>query len=416
MKKWLSVLLCCLLCLSLAPLSIAEQMAELQLWVPGSDNPLFEGYEAVSKAYTASHPNVTVNVTMIAWDEYFTKLSASFVGGEAPDVYGLGFLQFYTFLTNGYMLPLNEYISADWDGYDDIVENILEIGSADGNTYAFLVPEARSIYYRKDIAQENGVTEEDMDIQTLDDFIAFVKKMTIREGDETIVAGFDLSTIVGTSPEQNLFNLARMAGAPLMWKEDLSPNFDDPAYIATLTALTDLVNDGTCLLQTQGVNYFNTDVAAVTISNQSSIENTSLSMIEGVGGEIGIIPLPNQCNILLGQWYAANVNSAHPSDAADFLLYLNSTEAESMLLEKCNLVPNRKSLADDYCSGNELRTVYFNSLMNDAVSYGPVANGYFLSWANLYRSAIEAVYAGTATAQTSLETFCAEYKEVCGLN
>ena len=183
----------------------------------------------------------------------------------------------------------------------------------------------------------------------------------------------------------------------------------------TLEALKGLVDDGTCLLQTQGVNYFNTDTAAVTITSQSGIENTSLSMIEGVGGEIGIIPLPDQCNVLLGQWYAVSKNTKHPAQAADFLLYLNSVEGETMLLEDCGLAPNRASLADVYCNGSEMRKVYFDSMMNGAVSYGPVANGFFLTWANAYRSAIEAVYAGTSSAKDAMAGFCTEYRGICGL-
>jgi multiple sugar transport system substrate-binding protein len=412
MKRMLALILSVLLTLGMVSAAAADDTVTLELWLAGNETNIYDAYTAVAEAYMADHPNVNINITMIAWSEYFTKLSASFVGGMGPDVYAMGFLQYYSLLGNQNMLALNDYIPEGWDGLTDIPENILNLGKADGNYYAFLVPEGRSVYYRKDIAEENGVTEEDLNVTDLDSFIDLCRKMTIKDGDETIVSGFDLTTLAGNNPEQQLFVLAQMLGAETLWYDDLSPRFNEPPYIETMEKMMALVDDGTIFLQTSGINYFNTDVAAMTISAHSGIENISIPAIEGIGGSVGIITLPN---VLLGQWYAASSVTEHPKEAVDFLMYLNSTQGEQTLLEIGNLVPNRVSMKDAYCGDDELRMAYYDSVMTEAKAYGNVPNIYFLTWANKCRTAIEAVYAGTKDAQTSMDEFCAEYKTICGL-
>jgi multiple sugar transport system substrate-binding protein len=412
MKKIISVILTALLILGIGTAAVAEEPVTLELWLAGNETNVYDAYTAAAEAYMGDHPNVKINITMIAWSEYFTKLSASFVGGMGPDVYAIGFLQYYSLLGNQNMLALNDYIPQDWDGLTDIPENILNLGKADGNYYAFLVPEGRALYYRKDIAEQNGVTEADLNITDMDSFVNLCHKMTVKDGDETVVSGFDLSTLAGNNPEQQLFVLARMLGAESLWADDLAPCFNEAPYVETMKKMKALIDDGTILLQTAGINYFNTDVAAMTISTQNGIENLSVPAIEGIGGSIGIIPLPN---VLLGQWYAANAATAHPKEAADFLMYLNSAKGEQLLLDVGHLVPNRVSMKDAYCADSALRATYYDSLMNDAIAYGNVPNVNFLTWANSYRSAIEAVYTGTKDPQTAMDDFCTEYKTVCGL-
>ncbi len=412
MKKIIAMILTALLTLGIGITAVAEEPVTLELWLAGNETNIYDAYTAAAEAYMGDHPNVKINITMIAWSDYFTKLSASFVGGMGPDVYAIGFLQYYSLLGNQNMLALNDYMPKDWDGLTDIPENILNLGKADGNYYAFLVPEGRALYYRKDIAEQNGVTEDDLKVTDLDSFVNLCHKMAVKDGDETVVSGFDLTTLAGNNPEQQLFVLAQMMGAETLWNDDLSPRFNEAPFVETMKTMKALIDDGTILPQTAGINYFNTDVAAMTILAQNGIENLSIPAIEGIGGSVGIVPLPN---VLLGQWYAANAATAHPKEAADFLMFLNSAQGEQLLLDVGHLVPNRVSMKDAYCAGNELRTAYYNSLMTDAKAYGNVPNVKFLTWANAYRSAIEAVYAGTKDAQTAMDDFCVEYKTACGL-
>lgn len=412
MKKLLSLTLLLMLLTGLAA-ALAEEPVTLELWLAGNDEALYGAYEKVVDAYTAANPNVSVNINMIAWSDYFAKLSTSFVGGTGPDVYAAGYAQFFSLAGNGNMMNLTPYIPEDWDGYADIPANVLDIGRVDGDLYALLVPEGRCLYYRKDIAAEQGVTEEDLKIETLDDLLSLARKMTIKEGDEVIVEGLELTTLGGNSPEQQLYLTALMEGGGKLWQDDLSISVAEPAYISALEKTRALLEEGTCIPQSAGINYFNTDVAAMRIDHQGSIESSSREAIEGIGGEIGAVPLPK--SILLGQWYAVNPATAHPQEATGLLLNLFSAEAQTTLFNEIGQYPSRASLKDVYCGDDELRKVYSAAVENSA-PYGSVPNPSFLTWVNDLRSACEAVYAGTKDAGTAMADFIKTYNETCGLN
>ena len=411
MKRILAIALSLILLLSAVPFAFAEGYT-LEFWLAGNDDCLYAAYEQVVKKYEADHPGVKINMNMINWGEYFTKLSTSFVGGTGPDVFAIGFAQFYTLAGNKSMLNLADYIPADWDGYGDIPENILNLGKVDGNIHALLVPEARALYYRKDIAQENGVTEEDLKIETLDDLVELAKKMTIKNGDEVVVEGLEIVTVAGNSPEQTNFIYGEMEGAATLWADDLSPLFNEEAYVRAISKVKALLDEGYAIPQSPGINYFNTDVAAMSINTQTTIEGAAIPAISGLGGEVGVIRLPK--TVLLGQWYAANAATKLPKEAADFLLYLFSIESQTALIDATGQIPSRSSLAELYCADNDMRKVYFDTVQ-EATAYGNVANPYFLSWVNQYRSALEGIYAGTSEAQAALDEFCNVYKEICGL-
>ncbi|MBQ4074560.1 MAG: extracellular solute-binding protein [Clostridia bacterium] len=411
MKKLLSLVLALMLLLGCTSLASADEEVTLEFWIASNDESWFSAYDAVTKAYMASHPNVKINLNMYAWGEYFTKLTASFVGGIGPDVFAIGFAQFYTLADKGNMLDLTPYIPADWDGYGDIPKSILDMGSLDGKLHALLVPEGRSIYYRKDIADLQGVTEADLQITNFDTLIALADKLTLKEGNDTIMAGIELSTTASSSPEQTTYITGRMEGAPNLWNADLTGNFNHAAFATALAKAKAMVDRGTMLLQTPGLSYFNTDASAMIISSQNQVE-PQLAQLAELGGEVGIIPLPAGTNVLLGQWYAVNKDTKKAQYAADFLLYLNSVEGETILIDQMGQVPNRTSLGNYYCNGNEMRTIYFNSLMSDAQAYGPVANGKFLTWINDYRSACEASLAGTMGVQEALDSFMAKYAAI----
>jgi multiple sugar transport system substrate-binding protein len=391
-----------------------SEKVTLELWLAGNDQSVSSAYTEAAKDYMAKKPNVTVNINLYSWSEYFTKLSTSFVGGTGPDVYSLGLGQYYAVSRNDYMLPLDDLIPKNWDGYTDIPQTLLDMCKVDGKLAALPVPEARSIFYRKDIAKQNGVTDADLNVQNLEDFINLAKKMTIKENGKTVMAGFELNTVAGNSTEQLTFIFGRMEGADWYWGPDLSGNFNAPGFVSALKKTKTLLEGGYSLLQTPGIYYFITDAAAMTINTTATIE-PQLAQLAELGGEVGVIPLPKGSNLLVGQYYAVNKSSKQPQAAADFLLYLNSVEAETILAEKLGQVPNRKSVADVYTAGNPMRKVYFDSLMDDAVTYGNgVANPFFLNWINDLRTVLESVYTDGVDPQKALDNFMAKYNTVIG--
>ena len=46
-----------------------------------------DGMQALCAAYTAMHPEVTIEVQVTSWNEYWTKLEAATMARQAPDIF-----------------------------------------------------------------------------------------------------------------------------------------------------------------------------------------------------------------------------------------------------------------------------------------------------------------------------------------
>ncbi len=55
----------------------------MQIW----DNSQREAMQALADAYHEQNPDVTIEVQVTSWDEYWTKLEAAAGSGNLPDVF-----------------------------------------------------------------------------------------------------------------------------------------------------------------------------------------------------------------------------------------------------------------------------------------------------------------------------------------
>ncbi len=44
-------------------------------------------YQAVAKAFEQQTPDIRIRITQLGWSDYWTKLTAGFIAGTAPDVF-----------------------------------------------------------------------------------------------------------------------------------------------------------------------------------------------------------------------------------------------------------------------------------------------------------------------------------------
>ena len=60
--------------------------------------------EELAKAFTAQHPNITIDIQLTPWEGYWTKLKAAATGGAAPDVFWMNGPNFQLYASNGQLL------------------------------------------------------------------------------------------------------------------------------------------------------------------------------------------------------------------------------------------------------------------------------------------------------------------------
>ena len=124
----------------------------LNVWAMGN-----EGVElgALATGFMAANPGVTVKVTPVDWGQAVAKLQTAIGGHQTPDVSQMGTDMMGQFAETGAL----EAVPANFDP-KTYFESAWNTGVVKGTAYG--VPwyvETRVLYYRKDIAEEAGITK-----------------------------------------------------------------------------------------------------------------------------------------------------------------------------------------------------------------------------------------------------------------
>ncbi|RDI34970.1 ABC transporter substrate-binding protein [Lentzea flaviverrucosa] len=241
-------------------------------------------YGECEKAFEAANSGVDVKITRYNVDDYFTKLTAGFVAGTAPDAFqnSVQFLQAYA--SQNQLMPLDDLItksSVDLKRYSVGVDTWK---FTDGTQYGLPLDWAASaFYYNADMLTKAGVPE--ADVQKLswnpDDGGAFdkvVARLTVdkngRRGDEP---GFDKTQIA-------TYGIGAMAGRSFIGETSWAPfvntlgwrlgdkdqwpskfNYTDPRFTKTMKWVMSLTERG-----------FSPKLGTFTTGNQSTISDVDL--------------------------------------------------------------------------------------------------------------------------------------------
>ncbi len=150
--------------------------------------------------FEKTHPGTKVNVTLVPFDQFNTKLTLLMSSGTPPDLAAMpGDIMNY--VQQGLVVPLDEFFNADpvlsdpaksrTEAYDLVRFDGSHIYVAQYGPLCGM-----QLYYNKDLFDKASV-EYPNENWTWDDFRAAAQELTITEGDETVQWGCDLGFLVG---------------------------------------------------------------------------------------------------------------------------------------------------------------------------------------------------------------------------
>lgn len=82
----------------------ADNVITYWLW----DSSQQPGYQKCADAFHQAHPDLSVQITQYGWDDYWTKLTAGFISGTAPDVFTDHLTKYPQFEDLNVLLPLDK--------------------------------------------------------------------------------------------------------------------------------------------------------------------------------------------------------------------------------------------------------------------------------------------------------------------
>ncbi|MCO6006989.1 sugar ABC transporter substrate-binding protein [Actinoallomurus purpureus] len=122
-------------------------------------------YQQCVPAFEKANPGITVKISQYDSTDYFTKLTADFVAGNAPDAFMNSVQYFPTYANQHALEPLNPHLSAN--GLQQFSEGVDIWKGKDGEQYGLPMDWATSgLYYDKGAIAKAGYTDKDIQNMT----------------------------------------------------------------------------------------------------------------------------------------------------------------------------------------------------------------------------------------------------------
>lgn len=140
-----------------------------------------ELYQSFIDKFMRDSPDIQVDISFEAWDDYFLKLPTLFAGGSVPDVVHQHIRVAQDYGQRGVLTDLAPLMQRDGVTQKDYLPAILDAFSHEGIVYALPKDSGvRAIYYNKSMFDEAGLEYPPPD-WTIEDFRALAVELTIDE-------------------------------------------------------------------------------------------------------------------------------------------------------------------------------------------------------------------------------------------
>ena len=344
----------------------------LQYWL--WDEAQLPAYQACAAAFTKDNPNISVNITQLNWDDYWTKLTTSFVSGTGPDVFIDHLSQYPSFADKGQVLNLADLVAKDNVDLTAYSSGLVDSWyGSDGGLYGLPKDwDTEGLFFNKDAITAAGYTDSDLqnltwnpdDGGTFEKTIAHltIDKKGVR-GDE---AGFDKNNVktyglaaasdAGGTSGQVLWSM--FAASIADWQYlDTNPwgtqfNYNSTEFQKVIDWYFGLADKG--YLPAFGVSstnaYAQIAAGSAAVAIEGSWNANSFSTIKNVSVGIAAGPV-NTVSGLRGSQknsVADSINAAtkNPDAAWKFVKYLGTTACQDLVAEQAVVFPSIPSSSE----------------------------------------------------------------------
>lgn len=121
-------------------------------------------YQAVAAAFHRENPDITVKITQLGWNDYWTKLTAGFIAGTAPDVFTDHLTKFPQYADLDVLYRLDELEATKGIRDDDYQSGLAELWKGrDGHRYGSPKDwDTIAMFYDKKAMAKAGVSDADL--------------------------------------------------------------------------------------------------------------------------------------------------------------------------------------------------------------------------------------------------------------
>jgi len=291
--------------------------------------------EDIAAAFEKENPNVTIDIQVTPYKEYFTKLQTAATGGSAADVFWMNGPNFQLYASNGQLAPLDDA------GVDaaDYPQGLIDLYTFDGKLYGAPKDfDTVALWYNKELFDAAGV-EYPSAGWTWDDFTAAAAALTDPATGQFGVAASQYG-------QENFYNSIAQAGGEVISADGTESGYGSPEALAGIELWTDLIEAGSSptaqqMTDTNPEDFFLSGKVAM-------FQNGSWAAIAygdnaDIADKVDVAPLPegpdgNQ-SVIHGVGNVANAKSPHVAEAKAFAAFASGEEAAEIQAETGTVIP-----------------------------------------------------------------------------
>jgi len=371
---------------------------------------------SIAEAYTAAHPNVTVQFDTIDFDDYVSKVTIQLAGGTPPDAGWLMETAAPSFVDAGVLADLKPVLTSypDYD-FEDLSAPTLKLWQSGDALYG--VPFSNSpifLVYNKDLFEKAGVAAPDQLIKdnqwTWENLAKISKELTEKGPAGTYgFVGFD-AALYTTQPWSTLVPVMWAYGGNA-WSEDgKTCEINQPAAVQAIQLVHDMVFKDKSVVQPGDKTVFASGTVGMTLAQLSR-----LTQLKDAGFKYGIAPLPSgpaATPAVIGQ--AAIVvfdKSPNKAVAEDFVAFM--TNKENFAKMAAFFPPTRVSTLDSgvlAANNPDLDPAQVEAAISNTIKNGSVLPSH-VNFAKIdlaMRAQFDKLWVAGANVQELLDAACAD--------
>jgi ABC-type glycerol-3-phosphate transport system substrate-binding protein len=322
-------------------------------------------YQTCATAFEKANPGVTVKISQYDVGDYFTKLTADMVAGDAPDAFQDSVQYFQGFAEQNQLLDLDPYIASSNYNLNQFSVGVSAWKYTDGKQYGLPLDwAATAIYYDQGLLQKAGYTTQDIDSLTWNPtnggtFGKLIAHLTVdKNGVRGDQPGFNKNDVavygIGVLNSDDFIGqntwgeLAPTTGWTFGNKADWPTqiNYDDPRFVQTMDWIKSLATDGYMppfgeYTQANGqASVSDTELlgsSKVAMTMGGSWEASTFAKLTGI--QTGIAPTPTGPDgkrAVLSNSNGNNIwaGTKNPQLAWKWVSYMGSAQCQTMAAEK----------------------------------------------------------------------------------
>ena len=374
------------------------------------------GMQAMCDAYTAIHPDVVIEVQVTSWSEYWTKLEATAISNQMPDIFWMHTNEILKYADYGKIADLTDlYDGEDPEYYQKHFSEVSlsNIQGSDGRYYG--VPKDKDtvgLVYNKEMFDAAGVAYPTAE-WTWDDLCEASRKIYDATGKYGYMAYGD--------DQLGYWNFVYQNGGCILKEDNITGGFDEQATIDAMRFYIDLQKNDWCPDQ----NYFaETSPGTAFFSGQGSMflegNWNIMSEMDNYPNMIGkwdvqVLPkCPNpakgdgRATISNGLCYATSPTGKNFEVVKDVLRFFGSEEGQRVQGESGAAIPAYIGLEDTWVKVFDKYDYRLNvECFTDMFEYSvqSVNNKYRPTWKTQVTDNLLKIYSGQLSFEEGMKAF-----------